>query len=406
MRTVLLRFILKVAMIAAMSMLVACGGENGASAKDDGSSSSVAEKESSSAAKGSSSSAKEGSSSAKATSSSSAKYVCDIYTLSDALSCKCDEDRLGKLAYNYDSKVELECIYDKDLNKYGWLTKKEESSSSSNKNSSSSVMSSSSGVAESSSSEDVVESSSSGISEGWNWDVPKEARLNPEIEYGTMTDDRDGQTYKTVTIGTQTWMAENLNYADSVNTPILRWESWCYDYEPDKCAVTGRLYTWAAAIDSVALANDADNPQTCGNGNTCDRLSADALAANPIQGVCPSGWHLPSLAEWDALLTTAGGSSTAAKALKSTSGWYNKSNGTDAFGFSALPAGYRRYDGRYGHNDGSFSDAGGLAYFWSASQYEYRSNNAYYMNLTDWRESASLYDGNKDNGGSVRCLKD
>jgi len=143
-------------------MFVACGGENGTSAKDDDSSSSVAEKESSSAAKGSSSSAKEGSSSAKATSSSSVKYVCDIYTLSDALSCKCDEDRLGKLAYNYDSKVELECIYDKDLNKYGWLTKKDESSSSSAKSgSSSSVTQSSSSDVILSSSEEPSRSSSS-----------------------------------------------------------------------------------------------------------------------------------------------------------------------------------------------------------------------------------------------------
>lgn len=117
------------------------------------SSSSVTEQETSS-----SSVKNNSSSSAKETSSSSAKYVCDIYTLSDALSCRCDEDRLGKLAYNYDSNVELECIYSDELNKYGWVTQEEESSSSSAK-SSSSIATSSSSSAKSSSS--AISSSSS-----------------------------------------------------------------------------------------------------------------------------------------------------------------------------------------------------------------------------------------------------
>ncbi|MCQ2098528.1 MAG: hypothetical protein MJY87_11385 [Fibrobacter sp.] len=152
-------------------MFVACGGDNGSSARDDDSSSSVADEEkSSSSTKNSSSSDNESSSSAKESSSSSvAKYVCDIYTLADALSCKCDENREGKLSYNYDSNVELVCIHDAELNKWGWIVKKDESSSSSEarsssnsvKESSSSVKVSSSSGAKSSSS--VVKSSSSSV---------------------------------------------------------------------------------------------------------------------------------------------------------------------------------------------------------------------------------------------------
>ena len=225
---------------------------------------------------------------------------------------------------------------------------------------------------------------------GWSWDIPKEARLNPEITYGTMTDKRDNKTYKTVKIGYQVWMAENLNYADSTKTPSLKGNSWCYADKAENCDVTGRLYTWAAAIDSVALANDADNPQTCGYGKTC---TLPAI----VQGVCPSGWHLPTYDEWQTLFKAVGGSSAAGKALKSGSGWYGNGNGTDTYGFSALPAGYR-----YGYGD--FYDAGDIAYFWSAS--EGSSYSAYYMYLYYNYESASMDRHNKIYSLSVRCLQD
>ena len=128
----------------------------------------------------------------------------------------------------------------------------------------SSSSSSSSLKSVSSSSKQLSSSSSEKNDEGWSWDTPKDAYLNPEIDYGSMTDSRDGQIYKTVKIGDQIWMAENLNYADSIKTPSLIGKSWCYANKAENCAVTGRLYTWTAAIDSVKLATDADNPLDCG----------------------------------------------------------------------------------------------------------------------------------------------
>ncbi|WP_275976887.1 FISUMP domain-containing protein, partial [Fibrobacter sp. HC4] len=201
------------------------------------------------------------------------------------------------------------------------------------KESSSSVISedaSSSSVKPGSSSskkDDPKSSSSRGL-----FDVTKDEFLNPEITYGTMTDTRDNKTYKTVKIYDQVWMAENLNYADSVKTPSLKGNSWCYGNKAENCDVAGRLYTWAAAIDSVALANDVDNPQTCGYFKEC-RLPT------VVQGVCPSGWHLPTYDEWQTLFKAVGGSSAAGEALKSGSGWSGNGNGTDTYGFSALPAG-------------------------------------------------------------------
>src|SRR5574344_459914 len=140
------------------------------------------------------------------------------------------------------------------------------------------------------------------------------AYLNPAISYGEFTDDRDGQVYKTVVIGTQTWMAENLNYAvDS---------SWCYENSADSCSKYGRLYQWIAAMGVSASYNGA--------------IFGDSVNH---QGACPAGWHVPTSGEWDTLATAVGGSDTAGTKLKSTGGWYSSGNGTDSYGFSALPAG-------------------------------------------------------------------
>ena len=254
----------------------------------------------------------------------------------------------------------------------------------------SSSSSSSSLKSVSSSSKQLSSSSNGKNGDGWSWDVPKEARLNPEIAYDSMTDPRDGQIYKTVKIGDQVWMAENLNYADSIKTPSLIGKSWCYANKAENCAVTGRLYTWTAAIDSVKLATDADNPQDCGSGKEC-------TLPDTVQGICPPGWHLPEKKEWDTLLTKVGGEATALKVLKSQTGWFHDGNGSDDVGFSALPAGDRI-------NNGNFFDIGKLAGFWSASETDY--NYAKALDLGYCSNYAALGYYNKSFGFSVRCLKD
>jgi uncharacterized protein (TIGR02145 family) len=205
--------------------------------------------------------------------------------------------------------------------------------------------------------------------------------------------------YKIVTIGTQTWMAENLNYAYT-GVPYNHSgytsdsTSWCYSNDPANCAKYGRLYTWAAAMDSVG--EWSTSGKGCGYGKTSCSV-ASAGSATLVRGICPKGWHLPSRTEWNALFTAVGGSSTAGQKLKSLTGWNSGGNGTDAFGFSALPAG-NRYD------DGLFNYDGSYAYFWSST--EFNTYYAYYMRLFYGLANGDLYYNNKYNGFSVRCLKD
>ena len=256
--------------------------------------------------------------------------------------------------------------------------------------SSSSVDSSSSSVKSSSSSSAKSSSSSANLSSS-SFVAECEGHVDPStVVKGTMTDERDGQTYKTVKIGTQTWMAENLNYAftgvpynnDGVTSDST---SWCYDNDPANCAKYGRLYTWAAAMDSVGTWSA--NGKGCGYGSTCSPTGT-------VRGVCPEGWHLPTRTEWYTLFTAVGGSSTAGKMLKSTSGWNSSGNGTDAYSFAALPVGY--------YNDGNYYNEGYHAYFWSST--EYNRNFAYNMG------SYYNYDATDFNyvylGFSVRCVKD
>ena len=266
----------------------------------------------------------------------------------------------------------------------------EKNSSSSEKSESSSSKNvpvteeSSSSVASESSSSVASESSSS---EEFDWSVPKEAYFNPNIEYGTMTDERDGKVYRTVKIGDQTWMAENLNYADSVKTPSLKGRSMCYNNESKNCDVAGRYYTWAAAIDSVKLYEDYSID--CGYDKTC-------TLPDTVYGICPPGWHLPSNVDWETLLTAVGGQSTAGKLLKSQVGWNDDGNGTDAFGFSALPAA--------GWFSNGFQYDGNYTSFWSAS--ENGTSSAYCLGLLYDRENASPVTSSKAFGHSVRCVKD
>ncbi len=188
----------------------------------------------------------------------------------------------------------------------------------------------------------------------------KVAKEKAEIEarkaaaQSSFIDSRDGKNYKTVKIGEQVWMAENLNYDASASK--------CYDHEPVNCEKYGRLYNWETAI-----------------------------------AACPKGWHLPSKSEWEELDKTVGGIEVAGKTLKAKSGWYNNGNGTDEFGFSALPGGL-------GHPGGSFLNAGYLGSWWSASEYD--ANFAYYRGMECNYENAIWHLDVKSYLLNVRCVQD
>lgn len=194
---------------------------------------------------------------------------------------------------------------------------------------------------------------------------------------GSMVDERDGQIYKTVKIGDQVWMAENLNY-ETENS-----------FSQPNRAKYGRYYLWSTAMDSAGMWSM--NGKDCGNEIECS-------PAYPVRGVCPEGWHLPDTTEWKTLFTAVGGSSTAGKMLKSTSGWCNSGsgNGTDDYSFAALPAG-EYFGGYYGSECAN-------AYFWSST--EFTSSRAYSIGLSFETGGVYLYNALKYEGYSVRCLKD
>jgi len=152
----------------------------------------------------------------------------------------------------------------------------------------------------------------------------------------------------------QTWMTENLNKTTD--------GSWCYENSPDSCAKYGRLYTWSAA-----------------------------------KAACQSvGMRLPTNAEWGALVTAAGGSSVAGKALKADHGWYNNGNGTDMYGFSALPGGDWR-------SNGSFLYAGLSGLWWTATE---GPDGSAYSRYIDYNYDYVYEDNDYKNFGfSVRCVQ-
>ena len=220
--------------------------------------------------------------------------------------------------------------------------------------------------------------------------MPKECRFNPDITYGTMTDERDGKVYRTVIISGDVWMAENLNYDPGLggsDSTKYEW-SWCYYNEPKNCDVAGRLYTWAAAIDSVSLATDADNPMDCGLGKTC-------TLPDTLKGICPPGWHLPNKDEWsDLFYVVGGGGSTVGRCLKSRIAW---SDASDNVGFSALPA------GGWFDEDTGFDDFVLHTYFWGSNDFD--EEEAYNMCLYDNDTFEHLKPYYKSFGFSVRCIK-
>ncbi|PBC73447.1 fibrobacter succinogenes major paralogous domain-containing protein [Fibrobacter intestinalis] len=244
--------------------------------------------------------------------------------------------------------------------------------------------SSSSSAIVSSSSEKVSSSSVTEIQEKPNWKY-----LNPYISYGMFQDSRDGQVYKTVKIGDQIWMAENLNYAYLQPTSTEVSSSFCYSNKPDSCAKYGRLYLWSAAMDSAGVFGDG--------GKGCGYYGKTCSAKESIRGVCPEGWHLPSNAEWWTLIETIGDTSVAGKKLKSANGWYKGDNGTDEYGFSVLPSGFL-------YDYGAFAKVGEFPHFWTST--EGSSSRTYAWQLYHDIGRAKPYTDIKNYGFSIRCVKD
>ena len=214
--------------------------------------------------------------------------------------------------------------------------------------------------------------------------------------------DADGNTYKTVTIGTQTWFAENLKtttYNDGTSIPnVTDGDTWAILNTAAQCtyknttnadtiARYGRLYNWYAV--------------------------AKASVSNGSKNICPKGWHVPSDAEWDTLKTYLtnngyGYSGSIAKSLADTTGWKTSSDEGDignnpstnnSSGFSAMPGGYRSYAG------GDFGNFGNNCDWWCSA--ENNSYDAYLRSLSyDYGTLQRHYNYGKNYGFSVRCIKD
>ena len=231
----------------------------------------------------------------------------------------------------------------------------------------------------------------------------------------TIVTDFDGNVYNTVTIGTQVWMKENLkttHYSNGTAIPLVNTNStwyaltasdkaycWYNDDIANK-STYGALYTWAAAMNGAAT-----------------------TTANPsgILGVCPTGWHLPSDAEWTQMEnyladnghnydgTTGGGGAKIGKSLASTSGWVSSTTTGDIgnidypayrnkSGFTALPGGYR------GGVGAGFGNIGRYGYWRSAT--DDFAANAWYRSMGYDYSGVGRGHFSKENGYSVRCLRD
>lgn len=178
---------------------------------------------------------------------------------------------------------------------------------------------------------DTVSAARSGISRVFD------TTWNAAIVYGYLTDGRDGQTYRTVKIGPQIWMAQNLNVKLAGSD-----SGWAYENSPDSARKYGRLYTWAMAM---------------GLSDTCDAKVCSTLVKRPQQGLCPEGWHVPSDAESRRLTDTSVAPSTSGRSLKSRVGWTYPDDGADSVGFHFLPAGC--------YTSGTFMSSGTNGGWWS-----------------------------------------
>ena len=206
-----------------------------------------------------------------------------------------------------------------------------------------------------------------------------------------MIDSRDGKTYRTTTIGTQTWMAENLNY-EPEGICNSQWHKYGKDYD---CKKYGRFYSWTTALNC--------------KDNDCSKAYPHEFTTI-VQGICPEGWHIPSIDEWNTLVLTLRGGDPfnwgdISSALKSSSNWMTQ-NGSDTYGFSAFPGGtFVCYNKVYGYCDDScnrqWEQSGTIARFWLTNN---SYDTAFFIEIGDGVSYTTSTC--KNNYNNVRCVKD
>jgi len=217
--------------------------------------------------------------------------------------------------------------------------------------------------------------------------------LYVDIEYNTFTDTRDYKVYKTVTIGEQEWMAENLAYLPAISAPAggsstePRYNVYGYDGTDvaeakltDNYQTYGVLYNWTAAMNGAASSDS--NP-------------------SGVQGSCPPGWHLPSGAELRTLTSYLGETSAGGKMKEVGNSHWNSPNegATNESGFSALPGGFS-------DNNGTFDNIGNDGCWWCSTESESLANFAFYLQLHYKSSFVGIERMPKRYGLSVRCVRD
>ena len=234
-------------------------------------------------------------------------------------------------------------------------------------------------------------------------DIPKDAYLNPNINYGTMTDERDGKTYKTIKIGDKTWMAQNLDFrgykdkslADEKLMSNVENGRVCYEKKQAYCDLCGSMYSWSATMNiSSQVMNDT--------------TKVEALIQEQHQGVCPDGWHIPSYEEFKNILKDELGldRDEAGKYLKSKVGWHTVLS--DTVGFAALPCGRFWYASNISNY--ASEDFGYDTYYYAYDgvkqvRVRFPSKSEAYITLDKpsyWHSTRSPY---PDYHSYIRCIK-
>lgn len=252
--------------------------------------------------------------------------------------------------------------------------------------------SSCSGETKKSSSAENKSSSSSSVpleTHSYGLTEPAWSLLNPDIEYGELVDVRDGKIYKTVQIGTQTWMAQNLAFDPKLKDKDDRDRNFCR--VGARCDTIGYHYPWNVMVDSMGL-----------YGTEFWELEMNVKSKFHVRGICPEGWHVPRSDEFKVLIDYVGGEEVAGKQLKAKTGWGRPyfeeenfdPNGMDTYGFSVLPSGR--------------PDIGGAGYIWAQiGAYDgYFSSQRYFMEFHSSNESVELDEDSQHYAMVLRCAKD